>query len=85
MLSNEFDSSMMANDAYVSTNDQKISNKAELLNSIVILYALLNEIQNDETGQYSGLKNRLEASKRRYDPKDTEKKRPGWAIAYGKK
>ena len=59
----------------------------ELFNKLASLYALLNDIQNIQNNRefrqlYGSKKNRFE--NKRSSPKDVDKKRPGWALAYGK-
>jgi hypothetical protein len=70
--------------------ERSILSKEDLLNRIVYLYGKLNELQdnnnNGDNEEILKLFNALHDQNKRgfYDPKETEKKRPGWAIAYGK-
>jgi hypothetical protein len=44
----------------------------------------IDNINNDFRQLYGSKKSHFENKRSYYDPKDVDKKRPGWALAYGK-
>jgi hypothetical protein len=80
----------LTNDANGKLEDQEENEsikRTELLKKLISLYTLINDIDNinnDFRQLYGSKKSHFENKRSYYDPKDIDKKRPGWALAYGK-
>ena len=75
------------NGKLVNQEENESLKRTELLKKLISLYTLINDIdniKNDFRQLYGSNKSHFENKRSYYDPKDIDKKRPGWALAYGK-